>query len=154
MKPDITVLALDPSSKGLGWACSDGRAGTWKPSDWHMAKAEETARHSTMCGRAMLWLADRITEYEPAVIVIESGGHFAIHRVSERIRGSLMGLAYIREVAVELVEPGKWQRWAKANTDWTKPKDRRDHPPDQDEKDARAILAWFQAVRLPTLEAA
>jgi RNase H-fold protein (predicted Holliday junction resolvase) len=154
MKFDITVLALDPASKAVGWAIGD-RIGAWKPNDWRMHRAEESVRHSVMCGRAMLWLADRITEHEPSVIVMEAGGGASrgnSDRCCERLRGALLGTAYVREVAVELVHPRTWQAWAKRQIPVRLEAWKLAGKPD--DKSAQMILAWYETVCLPKLEAA
>lgn len=160
------VLGLDPSSKAVGWAYAEGAAerGTspdgapphssrplaqdmgwptfissvWRPGV--MLGSSEAKRHSELCGRASMWLADMISDLGPGVIVIESGGGRMTDRTSERLRGALLGTAYVREIAVDLVQPSSWQAWAKRTNGWGK-------ADKSDEFDARNLLAYWLAAR-------
>lgn len=141
----MIVLALDPSSKAIGWAVSDPvpglRIGAWRPLGWRDAGMQTDQRHREMCGRASHWLSDMITEHGPSVIVLEVGGGRQSDRCSERLRGALLAVAWCREIATVTVHPATWQAWARRDVpgylfDWKaagKP----------DDQAARMILDWW-----------
>lgn len=151
----MIVLALDPSSKAIGWALSDpGRmrlSGVFHPLDWRSKAQEEFARHQRMCGRAGEWLADMITDYGPCVVVLETptssfpGRSEVSTRCLQRLLGSLMLVLYTREIATVPVLPREWQGWAKHNLPgFVK----------SDEADARGILEWWMATGAHRVESA
>lgn len=141
---DGTILAIDPSSKAVGWAVRE--LGGISSGAWNVGLSRSTGdeRHRELCGRASFWLADMITEYGPEVLVIESGiVRRSSDRCLERLRGALFAVAWTREVATVCVQPRTWQSWADKNLPlFVK----------SDEADARGILAWFLANRAHRIE--
>src|SRR5690554_1181509 len=119
----MDILALDPSSKAIGWALADRagtRSGLFHPLDWRAKAQERDARHRHMCGRAGEWLADMITAHAPSVVVMETGGgrpgrKAGLDACSERLRGALFLVTYTREVLTQTVHPSTWQAWARHN---------------------------------------
>lgn len=150
----MIVLALDPSSKAIGWSVGSetiGRLyGAWRPLDGRAMRQETNERHRELCGRASWWLSDMLTEHAPEVLVIEVGGGYQTDKCSERLRGALLAVAWVREIATIPVAPATWQAWQTRNaparlTDW-----KANGKPDADAADM--MLEWALATQ--TMEAA
>lgn len=143
----MNVLALDPSSKAIGWALAGAapQSGVYKPLNWRAAAMDADLRHMHLCGRASWWLSDMLTEHGPEVLVIECGGGRMSDRCSERLRGALFAVAWSREIATTCVHPRTWQAWcAKCRPKFAK----------SDEADACGILEWFLATQVHRVVAA
>lgn len=140
----MNVLALDPG-KTTGWAVPEA-SGTLvleRPDD---AKLPISMRHGLWFARARHWLDGTIDRYRVEAIALErqpiirgSGSMVTIG-----LRGVFLEVASGRRLMVDEVPPGVWQTWAKGYA-WVKAPSKSGG----DEVDAAAILAWWQAVRLP-----
>jgi len=143
----MNVLALDPSSKSIGWAVHDVNtgitSGAWRPLSWRSAQQTEFGRHLEMCGRSGAWLADMITEHAPEVVAIETAVPIRYSRCLERLAGALMLVLYTREVLAHPVTPNTWQAWANQNCQTRLTQWRTDDKPD--DIAAELILEWFMS---------
>jgi hypothetical protein len=141
---DLVTLALDPGTS-TGWAASTGGAGAIDFGRPKPKAATEAAWHGLVGQRFEHWLDGALSRTGAGVLAVErqmthgKSGHLLLGlRMIALVRGRCRGLC------VEEVWSASWQPWARRELDWQK---------GGDEADARAILAYFEAVRLPRLVA-
>lgn len=139
----MTVLALDLGT-ATGWAVSGGPSGvqSFATAD----SVSDEVRHGRLGWRFGGWLGDMLLTYRPAVVAIE-------RMVGTRLQGQaarvLLGMRMValatcraHDIATVEVSSKEWQAWAKrAGYPWVK----------GNEQDALALLAYFEAERLPEL---
>ena len=141
----LAVLAIDPGTR-TGWALAeDGTVTASGVCDF----SDHAGSQATLLDAWDLWIEQVLRALKPAVLVLEDpptrlpSGHAVQVLVGMRTLALLA--AHRLELLVELVPPARWQAWARRQRGWSRARK-------GDEADARHLLAWWLAERLPNLE--
>lgn len=138
----MRVFALDIATT-TGWCVSDGKdyecgAKSLEPSERHLTGIE---RHSRIFDEMTTWMAEMLSEYKPAAVVVESAHvRFASAApVLYGLRAQVLVVCWWNAIVVDEMTPAQWRSVAK-KIGWDGAK--------SDETDAaRLAAAWFTSQR-------